>query len=40
MAALAWFLNSWVFMAATTFVVAILYVREFHSDAFDVLSRP
>ena len=39
MAALAWFLNSWVFMAATTFVVAILYVREFHSDALDVLSR-
>lgn len=39
MAALAWFLNSWVFMAATTFVVAILYVREFHSGALDVLSR-
>ena len=39
MAALAWFLNSWVFMAATTFVVAILYVREFHSGALDALSR-
>ncbi len=39
MAALAWFLNSWVFMAGTTFVVAILYIREFHSGALKVLSR-
>jgi uncharacterized membrane protein len=39
MAALAWFLNSWVFMAVTTFVVAILYYREFHSGALKVLSR-
>jgi len=40
LAALAWFLNSWVFMAVTTFVVAILYFREFHSDVLHVLSRP
>jgi uncharacterized membrane protein len=39
MAALAWFLNSWIFMAVTTFVVAILYFREFHSGALKVLSR-
>ena len=39
LAALAWFLNSWVFMAVTTFVVAILYFREFHSDALQVLSQ-
>ena len=39
LAALSWFLNSWVFMAVTTFVVAILYFREFHSDALRVLSR-
>jgi len=39
LAALAWFLNSWVFMAVTTFVVAILYYREFHSGALKLLSR-
>jgi uncharacterized membrane protein len=40
LAALAWFLNSWVFMGVTTFVVAILYYREFHSGALKLLSRP
>lgn len=40
LAALAWFLNSWVFMAVTTLVVAILYYREFHSGALKLLLRP
>lgn len=39
MAALAWFLNSWVFMLVTTFVVAILYYREFHSGALKTLLK-
>ena len=39
LAALAWFLNSWIFMAATTLVVAVLYYREFHSDALKTLMK-
>ncbi len=39
LAALAWFLNAWVFMFATAFVVAILYYREFHSNALKLLIR-
>lgn len=39
LAALAWFLNAWVFMAVTAFVVAILYYREFHSNALKLLIR-
>jgi uncharacterized membrane protein len=31
MAATTWFVNAWIFMATVTFVVAILYRREFHS---------
>jgi uncharacterized membrane protein len=37
LAALTWFLNSWVFIAVTAFVIAILYHREFRSGALKVL---
>ncbi|MFN0039234.1 MAG: DUF599 domain-containing protein [Burkholderiales bacterium] len=39
LAALTWFLNSWVFMAATTWVLVILYWREFRSEALRTLER-
>ena len=39
LAALTWFLNSWVFMVVTTWVVWILYWREFHSAALRTLER-
>lgn len=38
LAALAWFLSPWVFMAATTLVVVVLYVREYRSSALQTLS--
>ncbi|MGH8677841.1 MAG: DUF599 family protein, partial [Burkholderiales bacterium] len=40
LAALSWFLNSWIFMCVTAWVVGILYAREFRSKALQVLTRP
>lgn len=37
MATLAWFISPWLFMGATTLVVAILYQREFHSPTLKVM---
>lgn len=37
MAILAWFLNPWCFMLASTAVVGILYRREFHSEVLQVM---
>lgn len=39
MAALAWFVNPWFFMAFTAAVVLILYRREFHSDVLHVMTH-
>jgi len=39
LAALGWFVNAWIFMLATTFVVGVLYWREYHSAALRVLGR-
>ena len=39
LAALGWFVGPWVFMAATTLVVIVLYVREYRSSALHTL-RP
>jgi uncharacterized membrane protein len=30
---MTWFVQPWLFMIATTVVVAVLYFREFHSSA-------
>jgi uncharacterized membrane protein len=38
LAALAWFASPWLFMAATTLVVAVLYAREYRSSALRMLS--
>jgi len=38
LAALAWFVSPWLFMAATTAVVVVLYLREYRSTALNVLS--
>lgn len=38
LAALGWFLSPWIFMAAATVVVAVLYVREYHSAALGMLG--
>jgi len=38
LAALGWFVDPWVFMAATTLVVVVLYVREYRSSALRTLS--
>jgi uncharacterized membrane protein len=38
LAALAWFLNAWFFMAATTWVVFVLYWREFRSQALAAIT--
>ncbi|MNJ78871.1 hypothetical protein D3C77_767340 [compost metagenome] len=37
LAMLAWFINPWFFIIATTGVVLVLYRREFHSDVLDVM---
>ena len=37
-AACAWFFSAWAFMAASLFVVLILYRREFHSEVLAVLD--
>lgn len=39
LAALTWFMNSWMFMVVTTWVVFVLYWREFRSRALQVLLR-
>lgn len=39
LAALTWFLNPWVWMAATSWVVLILYHREFRSEALRALTE-
>lgn len=38
LAALAWFVNAWFFMAATTWVVFVLYWREFRSSTLALLK--
>jgi len=38
LAALGWFVSPWLFMAATTAVVVVLYLREYRSTALNVLS--
>jgi len=40
LAAMTWFLNGWLFMAATTWVVLVLYWREFRSPALESIKRP
>lgn len=37
LAFLLWFINPWIFMVTTTWVVAVLYRREFHSNALKAL---
>ncbi len=39
LAALGWFVGPWVFMAATTLVVVVLYVREYRSSALHTLRH-
>jgi uncharacterized membrane protein len=39
LAALAWFLNGWFFMGVTTWVVFVLYWREFRSETLHTLHR-
>jgi len=39
-AAVAWFVSPYAFMAATAFVVLVLYRREFHSDVLGALREP
>lgn len=38
--AMAWFINGWLFMGATAWVVFILYWREFRSEALEAVTRP
>ncbi len=38
LAALGWFIHPWVFVGATTLVVAVLYLREHHSTALKILT--
>lgn len=38
LAALAWFLNPWVFMLAATAVVVVLYIREYRSHTLRLLE--
>ena len=38
LAALGWFVSPWLFMVATTAVVVVLFLREYHSTALTVLS--
>jgi uncharacterized membrane protein len=37
LAALGWFVHPWVFMTATTLVVLVVYLREYHSTAMKML---
>lgn len=36
---LAWFVNAWLFIAASTIIVAVLYSREFHSKPLQHLRK-
>lgn len=36
---MAWFVNSWLFIAASTVIVVILYFREFHSKPLHHLTQ-
>ena len=38
LAELSWFINPWVFMLTSSWVVAVLYRREYHSRALKLLS--
>lgn len=38
LAELSWLINPWVFMLASTWVVGVLYRREYHSRALKILS--
>lgn len=38
LAALAWFMSPWAYIAATTLVVVVLYVREYRSTALRILG--
>lgn len=38
LAALMWFLNPWAWMISTSWVVLILYHREFHSEALQAIA--
>ena len=40
LAALSWFLNPYIFIATTTWVVIVLYRREFRSHALNFLINP
>ncbi|HEY8553347.1 MAG TPA: DUF599 domain-containing protein [Burkholderiales bacterium] len=37
---IAWFVNGWLFMVATALVVAVLYWREYRSEALRTLELP
>ena len=39
LAALAWFINAWLFMASTVIVLLIMKHREFHSKALKALQE-
>ena len=39
LAFLLWFINPWIFMATSAWVVGVLYRREFHSNALKALIR-
>ncbi len=39
LAALTWFVNAWFFMAVTTWVVFVLYRREFRSETLHMLKH-
>lgn len=39
LAGLAWFINGWLFMVATTWVTFVLYRREFWSRSHDILQK-
>ena len=40
LAAMTWFLNGWLFMGTTSWVVFVLYWREFRSPALESIKRP
>lgn len=40
LAVLGWFVNAWLFMAATALVVLVLYWREYRSEALRTLDLP
>jgi uncharacterized membrane protein len=40
LAALSWFVHPWLFMALTTWVLAVLYRREFRSHLLQTLGIP